>query len=347
MNEATSNNRLRQILLILLFLAFTLLVVSRFTNFSNLVSTLSQGRWPWVLAGVLIHVIYFMLYAVLYQRGFATVEVNTRTTLLIPVMFATMFINAVVPTAGVAGNALFIDHIVKRDQSGARGVVGLFLVLLADLGTMVPFLLFGLVQLQKLGALSAYATLSGSAYVVYIGILISGLVLSAKSPALLKSILTKLRQAVNRIGKQFKRPDLLDETWASRNTNDLKLGANAIREHPKLLTFTLLWAIFLHIINLIGLYAFFVAFNQPISVGGLVAGFSLGIVFFVISVIPQGIGAAEGIMALVYTSIGVPAAKAITIALVFRGVNYWLPVLVGLIAMRKAAAPPVVADLSK
>jgi len=344
MNKATSNHRLRQIVLILLFLGFTLLVVSRFTNFSNLVQTLSQGRWPWVLAGVLIHVIYFVFYAVLYQRGFATVEVNTRTTLLIPVMFATMFVNAVVPTAGVAGNALFINHIVKRDQSGARGVVGLFLVLLADLGTLVPFLLFGLAQLQKLGDLNAYATLSGAAYVIYIAILIGALVLSAKSPLLLHSILAELRKVVNRIGSLFKRPDLLDGTWASRNTTDLRLGANAIRKHPKQLTLTILWGVFLHIVNLVGLYAFFMAFDQPIGLGGLVAGFSLGIVFFIITVIPQGIGAAEGIMALVYTSIGVPATKAITIALVFRGVNYWLPVLVGLIAMRKAAASPEMAD---
>jgi uncharacterized protein (TIRG00374 family) len=344
MNKTISKKNLRQIVLIILFLGFTLLIVTRFTSVSNLVQTLSQGSWPWVLAGVIIHVIYFIFYAVLYQRGFATVDINTQTTPLIPVMFATMFINAVVPTAGVAGNALFINHIVKRNQSGARGVVGLFLVLLADLGTMVPFLLFGLFQLQKLGDLNAYATLSGSAYVIYIAILVAALVLSAQRPSLLRSILGKLRQAVNRIGSLFKRPEMLDENWASRNTEELRLGANSIRKNPKQLTLTLLWAIFLHIVNLVGLYAFFVAFNQPINLGGLVAGFSLGIVFFVISIIPQGIGAVEGIMALVYTSLGVPATKAIAIALVFRGVNYWLPVLVGLIAMRKATAPPEMAN---
>jgi len=344
MDKANSNNRLRQIALILLFFGFTLLVVSRFTKLNNLVQTLTQGSLPWVMAGIIIHVLYFVFYAVLYQRGFATVEVDTQTTRLLPVMFATMFVNAVIPTAGVAGNALFINHIVKRDQSGARGVVGLFLVLLADLGTLVPFLLFGLVQLKKLGELGAYATLSGSVYIIYIGILIGALVLSGSNPSLLESILVWLRQVVNRIGKLFKRPNLLDENWPSRNTTELKLGSNAIRKHPKRLTLTLLWAVFLHIVNLVGLYAFFLAFNQPIDVGGLIAGFSLGIVFFVITVIPQGIGATEGIMALVYTSIGVPAAKAVAIVLIFRGVNYWLPVLVGLISIQKATASPEMAD---
>jgi len=38
-----------------------------------------------------------------------------------------------------------------------------------------------------------------------------------------------------------------------------------------------------------------------------------------------GIGVVEGIMTLVFTSLGIPAAVAATVTLAFRGLTFWLP----------------------
>jgi uncharacterized protein (TIRG00374 family) len=339
MRNTFSTNSLRQVLLLVLFLAFTILVVSRFTDATQLFAILGSGLWPWVLAGILIHSLYFSLYAVLYQIGFSAVGVKTQASALLPVVFASLFVNAVAPLGGAGGAALYIDHVNKRGESGGRAAVGLLLVLIADLATLIPFLLLGLYYLHQQVELKNYDLVGAGVFLFFTGGLVFLVLLSAWRQAVVQRFLNWVQRITNRIGTWFKRPELLGPDWAEHNTRELNLAAHTIASRPRQLGLVLAWGFLLHVINLLGLYAFFVAFRQPISLGGLVAGFVLGIVFFIITIIPQGVGAVEGIMALVYTSLGIPSSKAITIALVFRGVNFWLPLLVGLLAIRQVTAP--------
>ncbi len=85
----------------------------------------------------------------------------------------------------------------------------------------------------------------------------------------------------------------------------------------------------LHAINLFGLWALVRAYGQTIPPGGLVAAFGMGIIFFVIAVIPEGVAVVEAVMTLVFSSVGMSVHTAIAITMVFRGVNFWLPLAVG------------------
>jgi uncharacterized membrane protein YbhN (UPF0104 family) len=57
-----------------------------------------------------------------------------------------------------------------------------------------------------------------------------------------------------------------------------------------------------------------------------------------VSFIPHGIGVAEGAMALVLTSLGVATQTALAVAVAFRGLNIWLPILIGLFFLRRVRA---------
>lgn len=91
-------------------------------------------------------------------------------------------------------------------------------------------------------------------------------------------------------------------------------------------------------INLAGLFMFFLAYQQPVRLGTLIAGFGMGIIFFVITVVPQGVGDVEGIMSLVFTSLGISKTNAVVIVLSFRGVNFWIPLLIGLLFLRRVTS---------
>jgi uncharacterized protein (TIRG00374 family) len=340
MVSSDTGKNVRRALLLVLFIGFTALVASRFTDAKKLVSTLSQGEWEWVVLGTIVHIIYFIFYAVLYQLGFSTIGIKSSLLELVPVVFASVFINAVAPLGGAGGAALFINHNVQRGQSGARTTVGLALVVLADLATLIPFIFFGITFLSINHQLKFYETLSGLIYVFFVLGLTSLLVMSRWWPKLLRNLLDWAQRFVNWIGKLFKHPDILDEVWVEHNINEFREGTKAILAHPKMFSITLLWGLFLHIVNLIGLYIFFLAFHQPVQLGTLVAGFGLGIVFFIITILPEGVGAVEGVMTLVFISMGIPKTNAIIIALSFRGVNFWLPLVIGLIALQSVTSEP-------
>ncbi len=78
----------------------------------------------------------------------------------------------------------------------------------------------------------------------------------------------------------------------------------------------------------------FIAFEVPLAPGTLVAGFSLGYLFLIVSPTPAGIGFVEGGLTLALTSLKVPLGAAAVIALSYRGITFWLPLAFGAYAFR-------------
>jgi uncharacterized protein (TIRG00374 family) len=325
----------RRWLFLLALLGLTLLVVTRFANLQNLAEDLSQGLWPWVLAGFIIHFIFFCLYALLYQSSFSTVGVRSRVRDLLPLVFAAVFVNAIAPSGGAGAGALFVDDAVQRGQSGARTIVGVILVLVADLGTLIPFIVAGTIFLSFQRDVRFYDTIGSIVFTICVGGLVGALVLARSHTSQLRRLFGWLQQTVNRAASWLKHPGLLADDWADRNTDEFVEGARTIAEHPGRLTRTLVLGLLLHTVNVVGLYMLFRAFQQPVRLGTLMAGFGLGIVFWVISIVPQGTGVVEGIMALIFISLGIPKSKAIVITFTFRGLNFWLPLLIGSLVLRR------------
>jgi glycosyltransferase 2 family protein len=322
----------------LLVFAFGVLVIRSFTDFRTLVATLLTGQWPWLLAAVILHLIYFLPYAQMYESAFAIVDVSSRLRDLVPLVFAAIFANAVAPSGGASAAALFVNDAARRGQSGARAAVGTVLVLIADLVTLVPFLLFGLFSLYRRHDLQFYDVIGGAIFLLFVGSLCLALLLAKSKPGWLRSLFSRAQRLVNRAGRWAKRPHFLADEWAVDNAAEFTSATEAIRHHPRRLASTLGLALLVHGISLASLYAIFQGYRQPVALGPLTAGFGMGIVFWVITVIPHGVGATEGIMTLVFMSFGVPRTRAITIALVFRGVNFYLPLLIGLFCLRHITA---------
>jgi hypothetical protein len=131
---------------------------------------------------------------------------------------------------------------------------------------------------------------------------------------------------------------LLPEVWVERNTNEFNSAAEAITRHPGGLARTFGFAFLAHLLDLACLNLLFLAFGQPVGVGVLVAGYAMAILFWIVSITPQGIGVVEGVMVLVFTSLGVPAEVATTVSLAFRGLTFWLPLALGFILLRRVSS---------
>ena len=334
MDKSRAPNTFRSILFLLVLVGFTWFILTRFASFGELLSRLVQGLWGWVLLAFVMHFFYFFLYAVLYHFSFRAVGVRLTTLQLFPVLFAALFVNAVAPAGGAGGAAIFIDYAARRRQSGARTAVGVLLTLVTDLFTLIPFIGFGVVFLSNQHHLRVYEWLAFLFYVIFV-LGLAGLLMAAYwKPAWLRALLHKLQGWANQLGEMVNHPDLLSEQWAERNANEFIDGAGAVAQRPRILAEVLMIGVLLHLINMIGLYAFFLAYQQPVSMGTLNAAFSLGIVFFIVTIVPQGVGAVEGIMGLILVDMGVSRTTAGVIALAYRGVNFWIPIVIGFFALQ-------------
>jgi uncharacterized protein (TIRG00374 family) len=329
MNQIDTRMTWRRWLLVAVFIGITIVVISRFTGLKDLAAAMSEAYWPWLVLGVAIHAGYFVMYAKLYQLCFDVVGVESTTAGLLPVMFSALFANTIIPSGGTAGGAIYVTDAAQRGQSGARAAVGTVLVMLSDLATLIPFIAYSLFFLAARGSLRWFVSVTTGMFLAFLILMTAGLILADRRPDWLRRVLERLRTLINIVAGWFKHPDLVGEDWPERNAHDLATASDAIVRFPRKVTLALGWAFFLHFVNLAGLFAFFRAFRQPVQLGTLVSGFAIGIVFFVINVLPQGVAATEGIMALIFTSQGVPSETSVAIVLAFRAVNFYLPIVFG------------------
>ena len=107
-------------------------------------------------------------------------------------------------------------------------------------------------------------------------------------------------------------------------------GIAIIRQRPQILVVLLLLAIADWTSTVAALWFCFDALGNPVGLGTLLTGFSLGIIAGFISMVPGGLGVQEGSMAGIYTLLGVPIRTAALAAILFRIVYYFLPFLVSL-----------------
>jgi len=311
-----------------------LLLTSRFVELRELGTTLREGQWQWMAAAIVLQGAYYLLYAVLYRAGYATVGVASRVQELIPVMMASIVVGTLTPAGGLSSAAVMVDDAARRHQSAARAAEGVLLVWVAGVAMAVPLLAVGLGYLQSRGALAVYELVAALIFILYAGVLFAMLFLAKWRHEWLRAALGWAQGLIDALLTRLHRPGL-PENWAERNAAEAAGAASAIAARPRLLGLTLALALGAHLLNLASLAAIFLAFDHALAFGALSAAYTLGFVFAVISVIPFDLGVLAGVMALVYSSIGVPTARALVISVAFRGINAWLPVALGFLLVRR------------
>lgn len=314
---------------------FLWVVLSRFTELEQLKDTLAKGQWGWVLAAALLQVVYYTVFASSYQAAFYTVGIQTRIRDLIPLTLGSLFINVVVPAAGTGGATLFAEDLSRRGKSAAGATTGVLLQLIADFSAFTLLLIPGMVYLFIEHSLKAYEIAAAVMLLLLTTGLTSILLLGIRKPAWLQRIFSWFQRTLNQLFGRLHRGTPLTEDWAQKNAQEFNLAAVAVTRHPSRLLLTVGAVLLAHILDLATLYILFLAFNQPIGLGVLVAGYAIGILFWIVSITPQGIGVVEGMIALTFTSLGIPGAVAAATTLTFRGLTFWLPLTVGFFMLRR------------
>lgn len=319
----------------LLVVAFVWVLFTHYTQVKELSQTLAQARGGWMALAALGQVLYFLVFAISYKAAFWTVEVKSRVIELLPVTLSALFVNVVAPSGGAAGAALFVDDLGQRGQPKSHVTVGAFLQIIADYCAFQFILAVGMIYLFLEHDLTTYEIVGSLILLVIVLGLIGIPALGLWQPEALHRLLTWLQNRANHLARWLKRPHLLAEDWAERTAAEFSQAAAAAASHPLRLARTLTAALGAHLVQILILYLVFRAFGYSIQFWPLVAGFAIGILFLIVSITPQGIGVVEGVMALTFTSLDVPPATAAAVALVFRGITFWIPLVVGFLLLRR------------
>jgi len=321
------------ILIVILFLGATFIVLY-FSELQQIFTTIQRAN-PWYLAMALaIQGIWFIIVGLTYQSIYNLLGLKESRRHMILLAIAANFVNVVTTSAGVGGMALFINDGQHRGQSSGKVTVAGALYVLIDETAFLCVLAVGTVILARRNRLSD-GDIAASLTLLAIACLIASfLYLGYRSASTLGKVLARLARIINAIVRPFLRRDYLSEARAHTFASEIADGLSALPKKPTSLIPPLLLSLCGKILLMGVLTCAFLSFNIPFRLGTIISGFSLGFLFLIVSPTPSGVGIMEGVMALAFHSRRIPWGSAILVTLAYRGVTFWLPLLLGLAAFR-------------
>ena len=322
-------------ILIILTIVFLWIVVSRFTELEQLKTTLTQGQWSWILAAIAVQIVYIFVFASSYQAAFSALDIRMHLRDLVSLTLGSLFVNVIVPAGGAGGTALFANEVARHGKSPTKAAAAVLLQLIADFTAFALILVPGMVYLFIQHDLKAHEIVAAVILVLLTLGLTTILLLGIWKQEWLYRLFRWAQKTANWLFGHLHRSLSLAEDWAQKNAGEFNQAAAAVASHPLALIRTVGVAFLAHLLDVATLYILFLAFNQPVRLGVLVAGYAIGILFWIVSITPSGIGVVEGLMALTFTSLGIPGAAATTITLAFRGLTFWIPMLLGFFAVQR------------
>lgn len=325
---------MRKLLLAIILMVGVVFVLTRFAEVQNIAVTLQRGKWYFILLGIVAQAAFLIVAGASYRSIYRLLGMEENLLHMVTLAASATFVNIIAPTGGMSGIAIFIADARRRGLSAARVMVAGALYVLFDYVGFLLVLILGLAVLARRNNLN-WAEITASIILMLVAMGMTAILyLGMRSAHMLAAVLVWGARLVNRIVRPFIHRPYLSEERAHEFAHEIAEGIQAMRANPSEIAVPILLAIANKTVLIGILLVCFLAFQVPLSIGTLIAGFSIGYLFLIISPTPAGVGVVEGVLTLSLTSMWVSLADATVVVVSYRGITFWLNLLLGMIAFR-------------
>ena len=294
------------------------LVLPQIAGARRSLDLLASVSVPGLLAGVLLEVAAIVAYANLTE---AVLPVGNRPGLsaLLRIDLSTMAASHIVPGGSAAGAGLGYRLLT---DAGVRGTDAGFALATQGLGSAVVLnvlLWLGLlVSIPRRG----FNPLYGTAAIIGT-LLITGFALAVVS---LTRGEERLAGVVIRIADRI---PMLDGEGLRRVLSRVAERLRVLGADRPLLIRASLWATANWLLDAASLWVFVAAFGYRVDLDGLIVAFALANVLAAVPLTPGGLGVVEAVLTSALVGFGAPRGTAVLGVVVYRLVNFWLPIPIG------------------
>jgi glycosyltransferase 2 family protein len=332
----------RTVAILVLLGLFGLMFASHVGDLAETADVLRRGQVDWLVVAVVLQLLWFANQAALYQSIYRLLGLQTAAVRLLPIVLASNFLNFVTPSASLGAVALFLDDARQRGLDPARVALASVVRLVLNLVWFSMLLLFALAVLSMRMQLVSEDIVAAALLLIAAALVIGGLVLAGLQPARLSTLLGWLGGTLDRLGRTVLRRDLRIQERAMLFGMQFGQAAGALWTGRRRLPRPWLHIMLFDGLQLGILYAVLRAFPADAAVLSpvtLLVIFTIGVLFSVVAVTPQGLGMVELTLLSAFTMFGVSMGRAAVVVLAYRGFSFWAPLLVGLGALRWVSTP--------
>ena len=323
---------IRNLLVGLVLVIVLAVVFLRGDQLAQLVETMRQGSTIPLFLAVMTQLCKDFSQSFAYSSCFRAVGEHMAPRSTLPLVFGTFFMNTIAPSLNLAGTTLVVDDARRRGISPGKATSAALLMQITIDGAFCTIMILAFLILLLTVGLSPVWFLLGMVVMLLVGGMISVLVLGRKRPALMLKILHPIERLVNRVRGLFKKPPL--KPWVENIASTFSEAAGLIGHSPKPTLKAYGCSLIASTCELSCFALVGVAFGVT-SPEALICGYVVATLFAMISITPQGVGVVEAAVVVAFTSFGETAAAGTAIGLVYRGIVFWMPFLIGAILIQK------------
>ena len=271
-----------------------------------------------LVAGVLLEAAAIGAYAKLTRAALPRAHRPTLSRLL-RIDLSTMAASHIIPGGSAAGAGLGFRLLTEAGVSGTDAGFALATQGLGSALVLNVLLWLGLlVSIPRRG----FNPLYGTAAVVG-AVLIAAFALAVVS---LTRGEERLARVVCRVADRL---PMLDGEGVSRVLQRVAQRLRLLGADPALLGRAALWATANWLLDAASLWVFVAAFGHRVALDGLIVAFGLANVLAAIPITPGGLGVVEAVLTSALVGFGTPRGAAVLGVVIYRLVNFWLPIPVG------------------
>ena len=322
---------IRNLLIGLVIVIVLAVVLLRGDQLVELVETMKKGAAIPLIAALCTQLGKYFAQSFAYSFAFEAVDEHMDPRSTLPLVFGTFFMNTIAPSLNLAGTTLVVDDARRRGIAPGKATSAALLMQITVDSGFATIMLIGFAILAATVGLSPLWFLLGLVVIALVSVMVLILVLGRKRPALVLRILRPIERLVDRIRARFKKPPL--DSWVERAVASFSDAAGLIGHNPKTTAKVFGCSIVASSCELACFCLVGVAFGVTYP-EALICGYGVATLFAMISITPQGVGVVEAAVVVAFTSFGASSAAGLSIALVYRGIVFWMPFLIGAVLIQ-------------
>lgn len=324
---------MKKALLLIIGIIAVCFLIANADYLAQFLATLQTGALvPLVVATVLM-LARHLVQAASYDAAFEAVGHKTGFWHNVVLIFSLVFINTFCLFSGATGVAFIIDDAHRTGADAGQSTSGAILSQIGYFAAILVISVIGFLTMLLSGSMNVLFLIGGLLLAATLGILSSLFVVGHKRPRVLFRLFYAIEGLINRVLKLIKKH--LKPGWARKTANSFISSANILAKNPSGTLVTVAYASFSAILNMACLVAIGYAFGC-LNAPALVAAFAVAAISVILSPTPQGVGVVEAAIAAILTAHGTPLATATAIALVYRGIMFWVPFCIGAVLLSQS-----------
>ncbi len=294
------------------------LVLPQIAGARHSLDLLASVSIPYLVAGVLLEAAAIGAYAKLTQATLPAIGRPPLPTLL-RIDLSTMAASHIVPGGSAAGAGLGYRLLTEAGVSGTNAGFALATQGLGSAVVLNLILWLGLlVSIPRRGFNPLYLTAA-----VVGAVLIGGFALAVVS-------LTRGEERLARVVcRAAGHVPILDGDAVARGLSRVAERLRVLGADRRLLLRAGSWATANWLLDAASLWVFVAAFGHRVELDGLIVAFGLANVLAAVPITPGGLGVVEAVLTSALVGFGTPRGTAVLGVVIYRLVNFWLPIPIG------------------